>query len=140
VDPFTDKQIELVTDFAAQATIALEITRRERQLREVQMELARANRIATIGEMSSSIVHEINQPLAALVSNAEACQRWLNRESPNLDEARRTVRWIAEDGIRAAEIVGRIRDLIKKAPPKKDWFDMNEAIRDVIVLTPGRGR
>jgi C4-dicarboxylate-specific signal transduction histidine kinase len=79
----------------------------------------------------------VNQPLAAIVSNVAACQGWLNRESPNLDKARRTVQWIAEDSLRAAEIVGRIRDLVKKAPPKKDWFDMNEAIRGVIVLTRG---
>jgi C4-dicarboxylate-specific signal transduction histidine kinase len=137
LEPFTDRQIELVTDFAAQATIGLEITARERRLRDVQTALARANRIATIGEMSASIAHEVNQPLAALISNAAACQGWLNRESPNLDKARRTVQWIAEDSIRAAEIVGRIRDLVKKAPPKKVWFDMNEAIQDVIVLTRG---
>jgi len=136
-EPFTDRQIELVTDFAAQATIALEIATRGRRLQEVQTALARANRIATIGEMSTSIAHEVNQPLSAIVSNADACKGWLNRESPNLEEARRTVQWIAEDGIRAAEIVSRIRDLVRKAPPKKDWFDMNEAIRDVIVLTRG---
>jgi C4-dicarboxylate-specific signal transduction histidine kinase len=117
------------------APIALEITSRERQLREVQTELARANRIATTGQLSSSIAHEVDRPLTAVVNAAAACLRWLNRESPNLDEARSAVQWIAEEGKRAAEIIGRIRDLIKKAPPKKDWFDMNEAIRDVIIIT-----
>jgi C4-dicarboxylate-specific signal transduction histidine kinase len=137
VRPFTNKQIELVTDFAAQATIALEITSQERQLREVQTELARANRIATIGEMSSSIVHEVNQPITGLIANSEAALEWLSHGPAKLAEARTAIECAITDGKRAAEIVGRIRDLINKAPPKKDRFDMNEAIRDVIVLTRG---
>jgi signal transduction histidine kinase len=135
VEPFTDKQIELITDFAAQATIALEITSRERQLRDVQTELARANRIATIGEMSSSIAHEVNQPIGGLIANSEAALQWLSHGSAKLVQARTAIECAITDGKRAAQIIGRIRDLIKKAPPKKDWFDMNEAVRDVIVLT-----
>jgi signal transduction histidine kinase len=137
VEPFTDKQIELITDFAAQTNIALEITTRERQLREVQTELARANRIATMGQLSSSIAHEVNQPIAGLIANSEAALAWLSHGSAKLTEARTAIEYAIRDGRRTAEIVGRIRDLIRKAPPKKDWFDMNEAIRDLIMLTRG---
>ena len=69
VEPFTDNEIELVTDFAAQATIALEITRRERQLRELQTQLAHTNRVVTLGELSASITHDVNQPIAAARNN-----------------------------------------------------------------------
>jgi signal transduction histidine kinase len=137
VEPFTANEIELVTDFAAQAAIALEIVRRERQLREVQAELAHANRIETIGQLSASIVHEVNQPLTGLISNSRAALNWLSHGSAKLAEAQTAIECVVIDGNRAAEIIGRIRDLIKKAPPKKDRFDMNEAIRDVIILTRG---
>jgi C4-dicarboxylate-specific signal transduction histidine kinase len=137
VEHFTEKEIELVTDFAAQATIALDIVRRERQLRELQTELSRANRIETMGQLSSSIAHEVNQPIAGILANSEAALIWLSQGPAKLADARRSIEHVISDGNRAAEIIGRIRDLIKKALPKKDRFDINEAIRDVIILTRG---
>src|SRR6202140_1193277 len=91
VQPFTDKEIFLFTDFAAQATIALESTRRERQYREMQSELAHANRVATMGQLTASIVHEVKQPITATATNAEAALRWLDRQPPNLEEARQVL-------------------------------------------------
>jgi C4-dicarboxylate-specific signal transduction histidine kinase len=140
VEPFTDKQINLLAAFAAQATIALESTRRERQIRELQMELAHANRIATVGQMSSSIAHEVNQPLAAVIVSTRAALNWLSVGTPDLDKARQSIAHAVEGASRASNIVGRIRDLIKKAPPQKDRFDINEAIREVTVLTRGEAQ
>jgi signal transduction histidine kinase len=135
VQPFTNKVIELITDFAAEAAIALEITRRERQYRELQMELAHANRITTMGQLTASIVHEVNQPITAAVSYALAARRWLNADPPNFREVDDALSLIVKEGNRAGEVVGRIRDLIKKAPPRKDRVEINGAIREVIELT-----
>src|ERR1700676_2107697 len=88
VQPFTDKQISLFRDFAAEATIALESTRRERQYREAQMALAHANRVATMGQLAASIAHELNQPLAAVATYGGAALRWLARQPPGIAEAR----------------------------------------------------
>jgi signal transduction histidine kinase len=137
VRPFTDRQVGLITAFATQAAIALESIRRERQVHELQMELAHANRIATIGHMSSSIAHEINQPIAAVVTGSNAALRWLSRASPDIAASRQSIERVARDAGRAAEIIGRIRDLIKKAPPRRDRFDISDAVRDVVVLTRG---
>src|SRR5207302_2192302 len=86
VQPFTDRQIALFTDFAAQATIALESTRRERQYREMQSELAHANRVATMGQLTASIAHEIRQPIATARNNARAALNFLGRHPPDLSE------------------------------------------------------
>jgi C4-dicarboxylate-specific signal transduction histidine kinase len=135
VQPFTDKQISLFSDFAAQATIAMESTRRERQYREMQMELAHANRITTIGQLTASIVHEVNQPITAAVTNAQAALRWMSAEPPDFGEVSEALAGIIKEGNRASEVIGRMRDLIKKAPPRKDRVEINGAIREVIELT-----
>jgi C4-dicarboxylate-specific signal transduction histidine kinase len=135
VQPFTDKQMSLFSDFAAQATIAMESTRRERQYREMQMELAHANRITTIGQLTASIVHEVNQPITAAVTNAQAALRWMSAEPPDFGEVSEALAGIIKEGNRASEVIGRMRDLIKKAPPRKDRVEINGAIREVIELT-----
>src|SRR6516165_1512737 len=86
VEPFTEKEIELVTDFAAQASIALEIVRSERQYRQLQTELAHANRVLAMGELSASITHEIKQPIAAARNNVKAALNFLRRNPPDLQE------------------------------------------------------
>jgi C4-dicarboxylate-specific signal transduction histidine kinase len=105
---------------------------REEALRKSQAALAHVTRVATLGEMSASIAHEVNQPLAAAVTSASACLRWLDAQK--LEEARRSATRAMEEGHRASEIIGRIRALAKKAPPQKDWIDINETIHEVIAL------
>jgi len=107
----------------------------EQRYRETQMQLAHANRIATMGQLTASIAHEVNQPIAATVANAQSGLRWLSTEPPNLDEARQAFGRIVRDGDRAGAVVGRIRSLIKKAPPSDEHVDINAAIREVIALT-----
>ena len=108
--------------------------RAEEALDKAQAELAHVTRVTTLGEMTASIAHEINQPLAAVVNNASACLRWLAGQAPNLEEARQSAALIIADGHRAGEIIGRIRALAKKSPPRKDWLDINETILEVTAL------
>jgi C4-dicarboxylate-specific signal transduction histidine kinase len=105
-------------------------------LREAQMELAHVTRVTTLGELTASIAHEVNQPLAAVVANAEACLRWLGRGTPDLDAARRSVEWIINDGNRASEVIRRVRALANKTDIQKVPLDLNEVIREVIALVP----
>src|SRR5215831_13304955 len=107
----------------------------ERRFREMQMELAHANRVATMGQLSASIAHEVNQPIAAAVTYADAALRWLGAHPPNLEEVREALGLILESGVRAGEVMDRIRALVKKAPPQKDSLGINEVIREVIALT-----
>jgi signal transduction histidine kinase len=135
VQPFTDKQISLFGDFAAQATIALESTRRERQYREMQSELAHANRVATMGQLTASIAHEIKQPIAAARNNACAALNFLDKSPPDAAEVREALSCIVKDTDRAGDVVDRIGSLIKKAPPRKEVVDLNAAILEVTALT-----
>jgi len=109
----------------------------ERRYREVQTELAHANRVATMGQLGASIAHEINQPIGATVTNAQAGLRWLDAQPPDVEEVRQVLGRIVNDGNRAAAVIGRMRELVKKAPPRKEPLDINEAIREVIELTRG---
>jgi signal transduction histidine kinase len=135
VQPFTDKQISLFRDFAAQATIALESTRRERQYREAQMALAHANRVATMGELTASITHEVNQPITAAITYALAARRFLKAEPPNFHEVDDALSLIIKEGSRASEVVERVRALVKKMPTRKDAVAIDDAILEVIALT-----
>ncbi len=113
----------------------LEIAEREKAeatVRQTQAQLAHANRVMTMGELATSIAHEVNQPLASVVTSASACLRWLDAQK--LDEARRSASRAMEEGHRASAIIGRIRALTKKVPPQKDWIDTNETINDVMAL------
>jgi signal transduction histidine kinase len=103
-------------------------------LREAQTELAHVNRVRTMEQLAASIAHEINQPITAAVTNAEAALNWLGGQPPNLAEVRQALGSIVEDGKRAGDVVGRIRSLIKKSPPRKDDLEINQAILEVIAL------
>jgi PAS domain S-box-containing protein len=107
----------------------------ERRYREVQTELAHASRVATTGQLTASIAHEIRQPIAATVGNAQAGLNWLNAKPPNLEEVRHTLRSIVSAGKQASDVMDRIRALIKKAPPRKEDLAINDAVLEVIALT-----
>jgi PAS domain S-box-containing protein len=112
-----------------------ELRQREAYLREAQAELAHVNRVTTAGQLAASIAHEVAQPVAAAVTNASAAVRWLGAEPPNLIETRNALGRIVRDGRRASEILGRIRALVRKAPPRKDQIDINDTIGEVLALT-----
>src|SRR5438094_4571979 len=122
----------MVSALGSQIGEFIERKRDEDGLRHAQMELAHVTRVATLGEMTASIAHEINQPLGALVNNAGACLGWLDAE--NLEQARNSFALVMYDAQRASETITRIRALVKNAPPQKDWLDINQIIREVIGL------
>ena len=106
----------------------------EQALRKAQAELAHVTRVTTLGELTASIAHEINQPLAAIVANGAACLGWLDRETPDLDAARRSVEWIVDDSNRAGEVIRRVRALAKKTDIEKVPLDLNEVVREAVAL------
>jgi PAS domain S-box-containing protein len=106
----------------------------EEALHQAQAELAHVTRVTTLGELTASIAHEVNQPLAAVVTNGEACLRWLGNEPPDLEEARGAVARIIRDGNRASEVVRRLRALTKKTDPQKTPLDINDVVHDVVAL------
>jgi PAS domain S-box-containing protein len=132
-----DRGVAFVVDLTERKQAEREVHESERRYQEVQMELAHANRVATMGQLSASISHEMNQPIAAAATNAQAALRWLGARPPNLEEAREALRRIVENANRAGDVIGRIRALIKKAPPQKDSLEINDAILEVIALTRG---
>jgi C4-dicarboxylate-specific signal transduction histidine kinase len=109
----------------------------EDALRQAQTDLARVNRVTTMGELTASLAHEVNQPIAAAVTNANTCLRWLMRDQPDLEEAREAAMRIVNNGRRAAEIISRVRLLFKKGKPERELVDVNEIIREMIVLLRG---
>ena len=106
-----------------------------RRHREMEMELAHANRVATMGQLSASIAHEVNQPIGAAVTNAHAALRWLRATPPNMDEVHHALSRIVSNGNRATDVISRIRAFIKKAPPCNDALDVNQAVLEVVALT-----
>src|SRR6266403_1252518 len=121
------------TDVTALRTAEAEARESEQRYREVQLELAHANRVATMGQLTASIAHEINQPITAAVTNAQAALRWMSAEPPDFREVEDALSLIVKEGNRAGEVVGRIRALIKKAPARKDAVAINDAILEVIA-------
>ena len=111
---------------------SLERKHAEETLRQAQADLAHVNRVTTMGELTASLAHEVNQPIAAAVTNANTCLRWLAGGNPNLEEARAAAMRIVKDGTRAAEIINRIRLLFKKGTPQRELVDINEVIREMI--------
>ncbi len=112
-----------------------EAKRAAEALREMEMQLAHANRLETMGQLTASIAHEVNQPIAATVANAQAGLRWLRHDPANLDEVRQAFDRIARDGARAGDVVQSIRNLTKKTQTRGDRVEINAAIREVIKLT-----
>jgi PAS domain S-box-containing protein len=106
----------------------------EEKLHTARMELAHVTRVATLGELTASIAHEVNQPLAAVVANADAALRWLDRETPDLAAARRSVEWVINDSYRASEVIRHVRALANKTDVEKTPLDFNQVVRDAIVL------
>ncbi len=119
---------------------SLDVSERKRaeeereSLRQAQADLARVSRVTTMGELTASLAHEVNQPIAAAVTDAKTCLRWLGGDTPNLEEARETAARMVKDATRAAEIVSRIRLLFKKGTAERELVDMNEVVREMIVL------
>jgi C4-dicarboxylate-specific signal transduction histidine kinase len=106
----------------------------ERMLRQTQGDLTRMSRVITVGELAASLAHEIKQPIAGAIVNANACVRWLTRDQPDVEEAREAASRMAKDAVRAAEVINSIRLLFTKGTPKRELLDVNEVIREIIVL------
>jgi len=129
-----------VREFVGVVTDVTERKRAEEErerLRQAQTELAHINRVSTMGELTASLAHEVNQPIAAAVTSANSCLHWLAADVPNLDKARAAAARIVKDGTRAAEIISRIRLLFQKGAPQWELVDVNEVIEELIVLLRG---
>jgi C4-dicarboxylate-specific signal transduction histidine kinase len=134
-DEQQDHGVAFVLDLTERKRAEAEARESERRYRETQLELAHANRVATMGQLTSSIAHEVNQPIAAAVTYASAARRFLSADPPNLREVDDALTLIVREGNRAGEVVGRVRALIKKSPARKDAVEINDAILEVIALT-----
>src|SRR6202790_765963 len=133
-DERRDQGVSFVLDLTERKRAESALRESERRYREAQMALAQVNRVTTMVELTASIAHEVNQPLAAVVANAEACLRWLDRETPDLAAARRSVEWVIDDGNRAGEVIRRVRALANKSDIEKVPLDVNDVVREVIAL------
>jgi PAS domain S-box-containing protein len=129
-----DEGVAFIVDMTERKQAEEKLRTSEQRLLDAQMELARVTRVTTLGELTASIAHEVNQPLAAVVANAEACLRWLDRGPPDLDAARRSVEWVIDDGNRAGEVIRRIRALANKTGIEKIPLDVNDVARETVAL------
>jgi PAS domain S-box-containing protein len=130
-----DEGVVFVLDVTDRKKAEAEVREGERRYREAQIELAHASRVATLGQLSASIGHEVNQPIAAALTNADAALRWLSIDPPNLDEVRQALARVVKSGNQAREVIGRINAFIRKAAPRKDALSINETILEIIGLT-----
>jgi PAS domain S-box-containing protein len=129
-----DEGVSFVIDMTDRKRAEEKLRASEQRFLDAQIELAHVTRITTLGELTASIAHEVNQPLAAVVANAEACLVWLDRGTPDLAAARRSVEWIINDGNRASEVIRRIRALANKTDIERVPLDVNDIVREVIAL------
>src|SRR6266849_2113027 len=134
-DEQQDHGVAFVLDLTERKRAEAEARESERRYREAQLELAHANRVATMGQLTSSIAHEVNQPIAAAVTYASAARRFLSAKPPNFREVDDALSLIVKEGNRAGEVVERVRALIKKVPARKDALAIDDAILEVIALT-----
>jgi PAS domain S-box-containing protein len=135
--PAETRALEMATHLAGIA-IERKLAREERErLRQAQADLAHINRVTTMGELTASLAHEVNQPIAAAVTDANTCLRWLTRDRPDVEEARQAASRIVKDATRAGEIISRIRLVFKKGAPQRELVDVNEVIREMIALLHG---
>jgi PAS domain S-box-containing protein len=123
-----------LVQFVGSSTDITERKQAEEALHQAQKEVARHNRITTMGELTASLAHEVKQPIAAAVTDANTCVRWLSRDDPDVEEAREAASRVVKDATRAAEIITRVRQLFKKGTPEQALIDVNEIIREMIVL------
>jgi PAS domain S-box-containing protein len=129
-----DEGVAFVIDMTDRKRAEEKLRSSEQRLLDAQMELAHLTRVTALGELTASIAHEVNQPLAGVVANAESGLRWLRRETPDLDAACRSLEWIIDDGHRASEVIRRVRSLANKASVEKLPLDVNDVAREVIAL------
>jgi C4-dicarboxylate-specific signal transduction histidine kinase len=129
--------VAFLLDLTERKQAEAEALESERRFHEVQMELAHANRVATMGQLTASIAHEVNQPITATIATAQAGLHWLDRQPPPLEEVREVLTRIVRHGHRASSVVGRLRDLFKKTTPKMERLDINAAVAEVIEFTRG---
>jgi PAS domain S-box-containing protein len=123
-----------LVQFVGSSTDITERRQAEETLRQVRADLARISRVTTMGELTASLAHEVNQPITAAVTDANTCLRWLARDQPDLEEAREAASRMAKDATRAADIIRRIRLLFKKGSPQRELADINEVVREMVVL------
>jgi len=135
-----DEGVSFVLDLSEQKRAEEALRRSQAHLAEAQAELAHVTRVTALGELTASIAHEVNQPLAGMLTNANASLRWLTGDPPNLSEAGEAIRRIIRDGRRAGDVISRMRSLFKKVGTAKDRLDLNEAIEEVVILTQSEAR
>ena len=132
-NPLRDAQGR-ITRWYLSATDIEDRRRAAEALQEAQAALAHVNRTATMGQLTASIAHEVNQPITAAITNAQVALHYLAAQPPNLEEVRQALGDIVDNGRRAAEVISRIRALVRRSPPRRERFDLNQAVGDVIVL------
>jgi PAS domain S-box-containing protein len=133
ISPMKDAEGRIV----GASKLARDVTERKRAeeaLRQAQADLAHINRVTTMGELTASLAHEVNQPIAAAATDANTCVRWLARDQPDLEEARAAASRVVKDAARAAEIMSRIRSLFKKEISQRELVDVNDIIRGMVEL------
>jgi PAS domain S-box-containing protein len=129
-----DEGVAFVLDMTERKRAEEKLRASEQLLLDAQVELAHVNRVTTMGELVASIAHEVNQPLAGVMANAEACLRWLDRGTPDLNAVRRSLEWVIDDGIRASEVIGRVRALAKRSDIEMVPLDVNDVVSETIAL------